>query len=101
MKKNNKQALFEMMEKINSTFKSNIEEQKFSVGQKVKISDLSGVDSNKTGTIIQPSEIKVDVHGIPTNVSGAYKPVDWKKEVAIKLDDGNIITMFKNRIKPI
>ena len=44
--------------------------------------------------------MKVDGHGVPRNVaSGNYKPVDWKREVAIRLDDGKLITMFKNRIR--
>lgn len=70
----------------------------FSVGNKVKISDGSGVDSNKTGVIVSPREIKTDGSGVPVNVQGAYKPVDWNREVAVRLDDGNLITMFKNRV---
>jgi len=70
----------------------------FPVGTKVRISDGSGVDSNKTGIVVSRSEVKTDGRGVPVNVQGAYKPVDWSREVAIKLDDGNLITMFKNRV---
>jgi len=72
----------------------------FNVGEAVVISPGSGVLSNRTGTIISPSEVKTDGRGIPTNVQGVYKPVDWKKEVAIRLDSGEIITMYKTRILP-
>lgn len=73
---------------------------KFYIGQRVVLSPNAGIDSNKTGTIVDSSEVVTDGRGIPTNVQGAYKPVDWKKEVAIRLDTGEIITMFKNRVLP-
>lgn len=67
-------------------------------GTKVKIGGGSGVDSDKTGVIVDKSEVKTDGKGVPSNIPGAYKPVDWSKEVAIRLDDGTLITMFKNRV---
>jgi hypothetical protein len=74
---------------------------RFRVGTKVKVSDGSGLDSNKTGIVVSPREVKIDGSGIPVNVSGAYKPVDWKREIAVKFDDGSLITMFKNRLSII
>lgn len=67
-------------------------------GSRVKVNQGSGLDSDKEGIVIPPNMVKTDSRGIPINVNGAYKPVDWKREVAIKLDDGEIITMFKNRL---
>ena len=40
--------------------------------------------------------ISDDGRGIPTNVEGAYRPVDWSNETAVRLDDGALITMFNN-----
>lgn len=67
----------------------------YRAGTRVRVAAGSGLDSGKTGRIVRPSEVKTDGRGIPTNVQGAYKPVDWKREVAIRLDDGTLITMFK------
>lgn len=78
-----------------------IVEERFNKGDRVKISDGSGVISGKTGVIVDKSAVKTDGRGIPTNVQGAYKPVDWSKEVAIKLDNGDIETMFKNRVTKV
>jgi hypothetical protein len=71
----------------------------FKPGDKVEIAINSGVDSGKRGKVVSQQEVKVNGRGIPSNVEGAYKEVDWKKEVAIRLDDGELITMFKNRVK--
>ena len=67
-------------------------------GARVEISHGSGVDSGKKGTVVNKNEIKTDGRGIPTNAPG-YKPVDWKNEVAVRLDDGTLITMYKNRLR--
>jgi hypothetical protein len=71
------------------------------IGNKVKISGGSGVDSGKVVTIVDKSNIVTTGFGTPSNVKGAYKPVDWSKEVAIQYDDGSFGTMFKNRLVPI
>lgn len=71
---------------------------KFKPGDKVRVSPGSGTLSGKTGAVVQPREVKTDGRGIPTNIKGAYSPVDWKKEVAVRLDNGELITMFKNRL---
>jgi len=81
--------------------KKNILRESFTQGMRVKVSDGSGVDSNKTGVVVSPREVKTNGRGVPTNIQGAYKPVDWGREVAVKLDDGEIITMFKNRLSRI
>ena len=71
-------------------------------GDRVQISGGSGIDSDKTGVVVNRREIKIDNHGIPSNtLTDPYKPVDWKSEVAIRLDDGGLLTMLKNRLKKI
>jgi len=78
------------------------EDQKLGkVGQRVRVSAGSGVDSNKLGTVVDKSEVETDGRGVPTNVSGAYKPVDWKRELAVRLDSGELILMFKDRLFPV
>ena len=72
--------------------------QSYKPGIKARISGGSGIDSDKIITIVDRSLVKTDGRGIPTNVSGAYKPVDWSREVAIQYEDGSIGTMFKNRL---
>jgi len=78
-----------------------INESTINIGDTVKVNQGSGLDSGKTGKVIPPKMIKTDGRGIPLDISGAYKPIDWKKEVAIQLDNGEIITMFKNRIQKL
>lgn len=72
------------------------------IGDRVEISEGSGIDSGKEAVVVNQSEIKTDGRGVPTNtVDNPYKPVDWKKEVAIKFDDGSLRTMFKNRLRKV
>jgi hypothetical protein len=71
------------------------------VGQKAKISGGIGVDSDKVVTIVDKSNIVTTGFGTPSNVKGAYKPVDWNREVAIQYNDGSFGIMFKNRLIPI
>jgi hypothetical protein len=70
-----------------------LSEEKLQPGTKVKISHGSGVMSDKTGVIVP--------HDSNRKYAGHYKPVDTNKEYAIKLDDGEIITMFKNRVSKV
>lgn len=78
-----------------------INEERFKVGDKVKVSDGSGPASGKTATVVDKSKIKINGRGIPTNVQGAYKPVNWSKEVAIEYDGGKFDTIYKNRIHKV
>mgnify|MGYP000973968177 FL=1 len=73
----------------------------FMPGDRVRIADLSGVDSNKVVTIANMSDIKTDGMGVPTNVDGAYKPVDWFNEYPIRYEDGSFGLMFKNRLSKV
>lgn len=75
------------------------EGEQFTPGTKVKVVN-GGVNSGKTGVVISPREVPTDGKGVP-KLTGHYKPVDWKKEVAIKLDSGEVITMFKNRVEKL
>ena len=70
----------------------------FKIGDSVKISEGSGLDSGKIATVVARSKIITDGRGIPKNVTGAYKPVDWKREIAIQFEDGTYGTMFKSRL---
>ena len=83
---------------------SNLFEVKLEPGVRVLISGGSGVSSDATGVIVDPSKVKMKQTGgglIPKDVSGAYKPADWKKEVAIKLDNsGELVLMYKERVNP-
>ena len=73
----------------------------FRVGQQAKITIGSGLDSGKVVTIVPRSTVKVGRQGIPTNVEGAYRPVDWDREYAIRYKDGSIGTMFKGRLEEV
>jgi len=68
------------------------------VGRRVRVAGGSGVDSDKLGTVVCRCNVEIGWRGVPTNVQGAYKPVDWSKEVAVQLDDGNLITIYKTRL---
>lgn len=72
---------------------------RFKTGDKVVITEGSGVDSGKSGIVVDRSEVKTSGNLVPTNVKGAYKPVDWSREIAIKLENGDLITMTRNRVE--
>lgn len=72
--------------------------QKLRPGDYVEVVHGSGLDSGKRGKVVDRSAVKTDGRGVPTNVDGAYKPVDWKAEVAVQLDDGSLITIYKERL---
>ena len=63
---------------------------------RVMITEGSGLDSGKAGVLVSLSTIPTDHRGIP-KLSGHYRPLDRKKELAVLLDNGRLITMFKNR----
>lgn len=89
-----KKDLEKVAKVINSALKSNL-----AIGDRVFIEPfISGIDSGKHGVIVAPDNVKTDGRGVPTNIPGAYKPVDWSEEFAIELDDGTLITMFKDRV---
>jgi len=67
-------------------------------GTMVRIEQCSGVDSNKTGVIVPWSEVRYNGRGVPSNIPGAYSPPDRKAEAPVRLDNGNLITMFKERV---
>ena len=68
------------------------------VGDKVQVTICSGLCSEKIGRIVPRNSVKTNGRGIATNIHGHYKPVNWSKEVAVLLDDGELITMFKSRL---
>jgi len=69
----------------------------YRIGDKYRICGGSGIESDKIITILPRSAVKTDYQCIPI-FEGAYKPVNWKTEVAILLPSGEIRTMFKSRL---
>lgn len=92
----------ELTEKINS-----IAERAIKPGTRVRVkSGGSGVDSGKEGVVVDWSEVKTKQTGggMVPDLPGEYKPLDRdrkKKEVPVRTDDGDIFTMFKNRLEVI
>ena len=88
-KPGSKERLLEMFEgvnkiKVNEPKKDKkIIKENFPVGTRVKVSDGSGLDSNKVGTVVDRSVIKTDERGVP-DIQGHYKPVDWSKETVVQ-----------------
>ena len=69
------------------------------IGDRVQVTGGSGLASDKIGTVVHPREIKTDNRGVPDIGQGHYKPVDYKKEHALRMDDGSYDTMYKNRLR--
>jgi hypothetical protein len=69
------------------------------VGTRVRVSEGSGLASGKTGTVINPREIQTDGRGIP-KIDGHYKPVNYREQSAIRYDNGQVDTMYNNRLRP-
>ena len=84
---------------ITAQFSGKLDE--FYPGDMVRISEGSGVDSNKIVIIVARDNIQTDGRGVPTNVEGAYKPVNWNEQVAIQYEDGTYGTMFINRLEMV
>jgi len=58
-------------------------------GDEVQISDHYGLDRRQRGIVLHPSKVRTNGRGVPTDVPGAYKPVDHKKEHVVKLHNGS------------
>ena len=74
------------------------ERPRFVEGARVCVGEGSGIDSGRCGVVASYRAVKTDGRGIPTNIPGAYSEVDRKREVPVRLDDGRLILMFKNRL---
>ena len=72
---------------------------KFRIGQRVCVSEGSGIDSGRCGVIVSPREVVTDGRGIPRNIPGAYSEMDLSRERPVRLDNGRLILMFKNRLR--
>jgi hypothetical protein len=74
-------------------------------GMHVRVSEGSGLDSGRTGVIIDQREFQREIgtnERMVPNISGHYKPVDWTRQMAVRYDDdGSLDTMFKDRLFPI
>ena len=70
----------------------------FHIGQRVRISDGSGIDSDKLGRIAPRG--RIDGRGVPI-LPGEYKPIEYTGRFArewVRLDSGELITMFRSRL---
>ena len=72
----------------------------YRAGQRLCVAAVSGGFSSECGTVVSRHEVRTDGRGVPRNVEGAYKPVNWRREVAVRLDNGELITMFKDLLFP-
>lgn len=70
-------------------------------GVRVRVVEGAGLSSRATGTIVEHSAIRTNGHRIPIDIEGAYCPVDWRREAAVRLDDGRLITMFTNYLEAL
>jgi hypothetical protein len=67
-------------------------------GDEVTISHNYGIDSGKQGTVLHPNKVRTNERGVPTDVPGAYKPVDHKKEHVVKLHSGSYAVVPKGSL---
>jgi len=74
--------------------------KRFKVGQKVRVSFCSGIDSGKIGRIIPLSSIKTNERGIPM-LEGHYRAIDSTRESALQTDSGEVIIMYNNRLSEL
>lgn len=70
-------------------------------GTRVRVSEGSGTDSNRMGQIADWSEVRFRYDGVPSNIQGAYSPPDRRIEVPVRMDDGRLILMFKDRLSRV
>lgn len=70
------------------------------VGDYVKVAEGSGIFSRRIGRIVRPSTISTDGRGI-LRLAGHYKPPDWRKEVLILGDNGEVFTMYRDRLEKV
>lgn len=68
------------------------------IGDFVKVSDGSGVDSGRTGKIIK-TKFKNTPGGMIPDESGAYKPQS-KGWLSVQFDDGHVASFPPNRLQP-
>ena len=73
----------------------------FKPGARVRVGPNIALDHGKVGTLVGPRDVRTDGRGIPRGISGAYKPVDWKNWVVIRVDDtGELILVPKVSVLP-
>jgi len=68
------------------------------IGDKVKVCACSGVDSGRSGVVIDWRAVPTNGGGVPQLGEGHYKPMDRRRECAIREDSGRVFTMFRNRL---
>lgn len=73
-------------------------------GMRVRVVHGSGVDSGKAGVIVGWNQVKTDGRGTPTNIQGEYWTLSESKKrgmLPVRLDNGELILMFRNRLTQI
>lgn len=75
-----------------------ISPRKVNVGDKIQVMINSGVQSGDIGVVVNSREVKTDGRGVPTEIMGSYKPIDWGKQIVYRNLDGQLESMFKNRV---
>jgi hypothetical protein len=80
----------------------NIKENKmkFRPGDKVQICEGSGILSGWVATVVDWKEIMTNGRGVPL-ILGHYHPVDRKRQIPVRYEDGFVDTIFKDRLRKI
>ena len=71
--------------------------RRIACGDRVRVCDCSGTQSGQEGTVIPKRNVPTNGSGVPQVDGGHYKPMG-PDEVAYRLDNGRIDTMFANRL---
>lgn len=71
----------------------------FAIGNRVKVSQCSGLESGEEGVIVHRNACPVNSSGVPMLGLGHYRPLGRDEEV-IRRDCGKLFTMFRNRLSP-
>lgn len=69
------------------------------IGDRVRVTVGSGIDSFRIGRIVPKTRIPTDGRGIPL-IPGAYKPLA-SNEYAVEDETGSLFTMFGNRLEKL
>lgn len=75
-----------------------ISPRKVNVGDKIQVMMNSGVQSGDIGVVVNSREVKTDGRGVPTEIMGSYKPIDWGKQIVYRNLNGQLESMFKSRV---
>lgn len=66
----------------------------------MRVSDAIPIDHGKVGVVLAPRDVRTNQRGVPL-IPGHYKPVDWKRWVAVRFRDGSMNTYPKGALRPV